>query len=160
MRGVRSSASNKLLSATASVAHSQQPTQWYQQDTSMEPFAVSQEYWQFQWCLTLCGWIVAVTLCLACCAVLSGEKRQEITAQRGQQVALLSDHDRDRLEDMLRRLTAERTAIAEVRRPAPVVDHTIGESPATHAAGVKRLCLRVENKTNRRDFAFFRAYQA
>jgi hypothetical protein len=48
---------------------------------------------------------------MLCCA---GEKRQEIVTQRGQQAVLLSDHDRDRLEDMLRGLTAERAAIAEV----------------------------------------------
>jgi hypothetical protein len=78
---------------------------------------------------------VLLTLCLAvlcsvvlCCAVLSGEKRQEITAQRGQQAVLLADHDRDRLEDMLRGLTAERTAIAEVRT------HARRSTSGSHAA--------------------------
>jgi hypothetical protein len=41
-----------------------------------------------------------------------GTKRLETT--RSQQQVLLSDADRDRLEDMLRGLTAERQAIAEV----------------------------------------------
>lgn len=58
-------------------------------------------------------------LCYAVCCV-AGEKRQEITAQRGQQAVLLPDHDRDRLEDMLRGLTAERAAIAEVRHGCPM----------------------------------------
>ena len=53
-------------------------------------------------------------MCVPCPPPSPGEKRQEITAQRGQQVVMLSDYDRDRLEDMLRGLTAERSAIAEV----------------------------------------------
>jgi hypothetical protein len=66
--------------------------------------------------LILCHPPPAACRAVLCCGVSppSGEKRQEITAQRGQQAVLLSDHDRDRLEDMLRGLTAERAAIAEV----------------------------------------------
>lgn len=60
-----------------------------------------------------CG-VCATCACWLCCCA-AGEKRLEITAQRGQQAVLLSDHDRDRLEDMLRGLTAERATIAEVR---------------------------------------------
>ncbi|KAF6245152.1 hypothetical protein COO60DRAFT_1467710, partial [Scenedesmus sp. NREL 46B-D3] len=41
----------------------------------------------------------------------AGTKRKETV--RGQAAVLLSDHDRDRFEDMLRGLTAERAAIAE-----------------------------------------------
>lgn len=66
-------------------------------------------------------------LCYAVCCV-AGEKRQEITAQRGQQAVLLPDHDRDRLEDMLRGLTAERAAIAEVRHGWPHVTRLLALS--------------------------------
>ena len=41
---------------------------------------------------------------------------RQAAAPRGQPVVLLSDADRDKLEDMLRGLTAERAAIAEARR--------------------------------------------
>jgi hypothetical protein len=71
------------------------------------------------YCTLLCRAVPHCTIppcALPCYAVLccAGEKRQEIVTQRGQQAVLLSDHDRDRLEDMLRGLTAERAAIAEV----------------------------------------------
>jgi hypothetical protein len=49
----------------------------------------------------------------AAAAAAAGTKRKETV--RGQAAVLLSDHDRDRFEDMLRGLTAERAAIAEVR---------------------------------------------
>jgi len=71
-----------------------------------------------------------VCVCAVCCCA-AGEKRLEITAQRGQQAVLLSDHDRDRLEDMLRGLTAERASIAEVR-PNSIVPRPAYTRPWKH----------------------------
>lgn len=48
-----------------------------------------------------------------CMLLHAGNRRQE--SARGQAAVLLSDHDRDAFEDMLRGLTAERTSIADVR---------------------------------------------